>query len=168
MNEILVNWAVSDHGSEIFKRMKRDFLVAQSKEQLVLNLAAMLCYQRLLPRIATTQQQFNGSYHAEFHAIINGKRFSNTQAVFENMAKSALKVFCIVEDDEILRTFLTSALDKQLPCVDLTSRPLDSYWTLRMVHGHSHEDTLTMTSPIEVNNKSVIEETPGVTKEKPS
>ena len=132
INEVLVEWAASVDGWRLYEQIIEDIQGPQSKEQLVLTLAALLCYQRLSPPTSNTNQPIKGSYQADFDAILDGERLSNARAVFEYMVLSVLRVLYTIEDSEKMRTFLASVLDIQWPVLDPFHEFSDQYWTYRM------------------------------------
>jgi len=62
IDEVLVEWAASVDGCRLYERLINSIQVSQPKEQLVLTLAALLCYQRLFPPTPDTNQPIKGSY----------------------------------------------------------------------------------------------------------
>jgi hypothetical protein len=146
IGEVLVEWVMSVHGWSLYERIIKDIQASQPKEQLVLNLAALLCYHRLL-LTPDTDQPIRGSYQADFDAILNGDHLGNAQSIFEHMTLSVLRVFCTVEDNEILRTFLATVLDVQ-SIQDLFRQPPDQYWILRVEEEWSHADAFKMAEEV--------------------
>jgi len=141
IDEVLVEWAASVDGWRLYERLIKSIQVSQSKEQLVLTLAALLCYQPLFPPTPDTNQPIKGSYQADFDAILNGERLSNAQTVFWYMAISVLRVFHTVKDNQKMRPFLASVPDKQrLPVLDLCHESSDQYWVCRLGDGLARED----------------------------
>jgi len=141
IDEVLVEWAASGDGWGLYERLIKSIQVSQPKEQLVLTLAALLCYQRLFPPTLDTNQPIYGSYQADFDAILNGERLSNARTVFEHMAISVLRVFYTVKDNQKMRIFLASVLDKQQmpvlePCYEISHQ----YWECRLGDGPARED----------------------------
>ncbi|KAG0645144.1 hypothetical protein D0Z07_9224 [Hyphodiscus hymeniophilus] len=109
IDEDLVEWTASVDGWRLYERLIKSIQVSQPKEQLVLTLAALLCYQRLFPpSTLDTNHPIKWSYQADFDAILNGERLSNARTVFEYMAISVLRVFCTVNGNQKMRTFLAS------------------------------------------------------------
>jgi hypothetical protein len=141
--EVLVEWAASVDGQRLHERIIKDLRGPQSKEQLVLTLAAFLSYQRLFPPTSDTSQPIKGSYQADFDAILNGKRLSNARTVSEYMVLSVLRVFYTVKDNEKMRTFLANVLDMRCwPSLDPFHEFSDQYFICRMRDELGHEDAL--------------------------
>jgi hypothetical protein len=141
IDEVLVEWVASVDGWRLYERLIKSIQVSQPKEQLVLTLAALLCYQRLFPPTPDTNQPIKGSYQADFDAILNGEHLSNARTVFEYMAISVLRVFHTVKDNQKMRTFLASVLNKQqLPVLDPFHESSNQYWVSRLGDGLARED----------------------------
>ena len=148
IDDVLVEWVASVDGWRLYEQLVKDIQVSQPKEQLVLTLAALLCYQRLFLLTPDTNQPIKGSYQADFDAILNGERLSNARTVFEYMVLSALRVFYTVKDNEKMRTFLACVLDIQWPVLDPFHEFSDQYWICRMGDGLSHKDAHKMAEKI--------------------
>jgi hypothetical protein len=170
IEEVLVEWVASVNGQRLYERLIKSIQVSQPKEQLVLTLAALLCYQRLFPPTPDTNQPIKGSYQADFDAILNGERLSNARTVFEYMAISVLRVFHTVKDNQKMRTFLGSVLNKQkLPVLDFFHESSDQYWVYRLGDrlareddGLSHKDAHKMVEkivrPVRSGEEATVEE----------
>jgi hypothetical protein len=107
VNRVLAEWAASDTSFRVYERINESIKEYQTTEQLVLALAALLCYQRFLPVICK-DQPIKGSYQADFDAILNGERLGNEPTVLEYMGFSVLRVYYTVKDNEKMRLFLAA------------------------------------------------------------
>jgi hypothetical protein len=139
--QALAEWAASGGGCDTYQRIVEDMQGPQTPEQLVLTLAALICYQRLLPFISDITGP-RGSYQANFDAVLNGKRLGS--GPFERMAFSILRVFWTVSDKEKMRQFLVAVLDKDPPILDFFDELSDQYWTYRMRDGLAHKQAFEM------------------------
>lgn len=141
---VLIEWAASIDAWRLYERHIKDIQDSQSKEQLVLTLGALLCYQRLLPPNPNANQPIKGSYHADFDAILNFEYLGNAQTVFEHMVLSVLRIFWTVKDNGKMRRFLATVLNIQPPALDPFNEFSDQYWIYRMKDGLAHRDALKM------------------------
>jgi hypothetical protein len=144
IEDALVEWAASVDGQRLYERIIKDLWGPQSKEQLVLTLAAFLSYQRLFPPTSDTNQPIRGSYQADFDAILNGERLNNARTVSEHMVLSVLRIFYTVKDNESMRIFLANVLDTEWPILDPFHEFSDQYFICRMRDVLGHEDALKM------------------------
>lgn len=144
---VLSEWAFSDNGLSLYQRLMRDIQNSQTKEQLALNLAALLCHKRLLPQGPNdTVQPTNGSYLADFDAVMNGEPLSNERVVFERMLFSFLRVLdTFIEDCQDIRQFLATVLDTAPPLLEPFDGFSDQYLVRRIGKRRlSHKDAFEM------------------------
>lgn len=142
---VLSRWAASIDSWVLYRRLIEDIQHSQSKEQLVLNLGALLCYHRLLPPNPNANQHIKGSNLADFDAILkNVEYLGNYQSVLVHMALSVLRVFWTVKDDEKMRQWLATVLNLQPPSLDPFHESSDQYWTCRVEQALAHGDALDM------------------------
>ncbi|KAH6670177.1 hypothetical protein B0J14DRAFT_113998 [Halenospora varia] len=142
-SQVLVKWATSDAGLRIYERIIKGIQECQKTEHLVLALAALLCYQRLLP-VTHNDQPIKGSYQADFHAILSGEHLGNEPTVLEHMGFSVLRVYYTVKDNEKMRRFLAAVLSIKPPVLDPFHEFSDRYWIYRMKSGLAHKDACKM------------------------
>ncbi|KAH8653947.1 hypothetical protein BGZ60DRAFT_419026 [Tricladium varicosporioides] len=143
VNRFLVEWAVSGSGLGVYERVIKDIQECQKTEQLVLALAALLCYQRLFP-VTHNDQPIKGSYQADFNAILNGERLGNEPTVLEHMGFSVLRACGTVKDNEKMRLFLAAVLCIEPPVPGPFHEFSDQYWKCRMEVGLAHHDAFKM------------------------
>lgn len=143
IDEVLVKWAASIDGRRIYAHIIENIQGSQAREQLILTLAALLCYQRLLTPTLDTKP-IKGSYQRDFNAMLNGERLSNERTVSERMVLSVLRVLDTVEDSEKMRTFLATVLDTDTPVLEPSHESSDQYWKYRMEDGVTHKDAFSM------------------------
>ena len=137
-NQVLVKWAASIDSWTLYQRLIKDIQNPQSKEQLILTLGALLCYQRLSLPNPNTNQTINRSYLTDFDAILNFKYLNNAQTVFEHMVLSVLRIFWTVRDSEKMRQFLVTVLHISPLDLDPSHENCDQYWTRRVKDGMGH------------------------------
>jgi hypothetical protein len=123
----LGEWVASADGGRVYERIIKDIQGPQPKEQLILNLAALLCYQRLFSPTPDTNQPIKGSYLGDFDAILNREHLSNARTVSEYMILLVLRAFYTVKDNEKMRTFLASVIDTQFPVLEPFHEYSDQY-----------------------------------------
>jgi hypothetical protein len=144
-NRVLVEWAASDDCLSVYEQIVKDIQGSETVEQLVLSLAAFLCYQRLLPVTRNdTNQPIKGSYQADFDAILDGERLGNEPIVLQYMGFSILRIYYTVKDNERMRPFLAAVLCIEPPVQDPFYEFSDEYWIYRMKDGRAHKDAFKM------------------------
>ncbi|PVH71140.1 hypothetical protein DL98DRAFT_597224 [Cadophora sp. DSE1049] len=142
---VLSRWAASIDSWVLYERLIEDIQHTQSKEQLVLNLGALLCYHRLSPPNPNANQPIKGSNLADFDAILkNVEYLGNGETVLVHMVLSVLRIFWTVKDDEKMRQWLATVLNLQPPSLDPFHKSSDRYWTCRVEQGLAHGDALDM------------------------
>lgn len=136
--EVLSDWIKSEHSLHLYQQLIEDLWLEQTPEEFALNLAALLCRERLLPyAMDDTAQPIKGSYLADLDAILNGQDISNRRTVFEQMILSLLRVLYTLEDTEDIRQFLAEVLDKESSLLDFLDGVSDQYCA-RKVRAHTH------------------------------
>jgi hypothetical protein len=122
----------------------RDLQTPQTAEQAALTLAALLCYQRLLPYSSDdATNSIRGDYLADFDALINGEPLTNKRMAFEQMMFSFLRAINAFKIDyQVIRQLLATVLDKDSPALEPSYRLLDQYWICKMKNRLSHKDAL--------------------------
>jgi hypothetical protein len=141
VNQVLVEWANSDASLSVYERIIKIIQERQTIEQLVLALAALLRYQRLLP-VTHNDQSVKGSYQADFDAILSGERLGNEPTVLEHMGFSVLRVYYTVKDNEKMRLFLATVLHNlhiKPPVLDPSHELSDQYWIYRVRDEFGHK-----------------------------
>ena len=110
LHDTLLKWVVTVDSRGIYERMVIELHESQSTEQLVLTLAALLCYRRLLP--SPNASNNNSISPMEFDAFLNGRCTSNEEVVvMEHTAISAWRTIDIIGDDVEICQFLGALLD---------------------------------------------------------
>ena len=109
IDHILFEWVASAEGQISFKKITTDIQNSQTREQFMLTLAALLCFQRLLPH-PDSDQLVTGSFLGDFNTILNGEHLGTQIRASEYIAASLLRVFNTIEDTEELFTFLATVL----------------------------------------------------------
>ena len=139
VRRVVTEWAFSHGGRSAYERTISDLQDPQTCEQLVLILAALLCYQRLLDTSQGTTGTTNGSYLADFNALLQCKPLNNEQATLEQMILSALRVLKTFKDQsQKLRQFLAAVLSIPTPllhhCDGLSDQYLARRFECRLGH----------------------------------
>ncbi|KAL9045088.1 MAG: hypothetical protein Q9214_001826 [Letrouitia sp. 1 TL-2023] len=117
-----------------------NFQNPQEPEQLILTLAALLCYERLLPyTLDDTTQPINSCYLADFDVLLTGESLSNRRTVFERIGFSFLRILATLGDKyEDIIQLLAVALDKDAPSLESFDGLIDQYGAPRIKNGVSH------------------------------
>ena len=155
VHQVLVQWTASDDGKRTFERIVADLQGSQTTEKLILTLAALLCYLRLLPSTTPnkTNQPIKGSYYEDFDTILDGELLANKQAVIEHMVFSVLRVLYGAKDGENMCQFLTSVLDTCPPALDSFHKLSDQYWMCRIRDGKTHKDAFKMVEKMAIGGE---------------
>ena len=142
---VLSEWASSVDGLKLYQQLVGDLQNSQRTEQLALTLAALLCYERLLPYTSNdTAQPLKGSYLADLDFLLNGQLLSNRRMVFERMGFSFLRVLDTFGDEyEDLIQLLAVSVDKKAPLLERFDGFSDQYWARRardrLAHSRAYE-----------------------------
>ena len=144
---ILPEWAVLDDGRTLRQELVEAVADSQTTEQLALTLAALLCYQQLLPDSSNyTTQPIQGFFLADFDALLNGKPLGNERPVFERIVFSLLRILgTLKEDHQDLYQLLATVLDIEAPVLDFCDGFSDQYLFCRIEESLSHQDAFERT-----------------------
>jgi hypothetical protein len=118
VNPALVEWVSSNNGRALYEQAVKEIYDPQSKEQLLLALAALLSYQRLLPSIPDSTESASRSCLANFDAVLKSGPLNSVAAVFEHMVLSIRRIVPILSGGEEPGEFLFVLFDQQLPVQD--------------------------------------------------
>jgi hypothetical protein len=130
-------WAVSPEGEDFYRRTLVDLHKAQTSEETILKMVALLWYVRLLPYTADeVSEPVHGSYLLDFGRLLDGQQLKNQRAALERMALSTSRVAGEGCDPAILY-LLNSAFAVQLPLHWLDGSS-DQYWKCRLSGGMAH------------------------------
>lgn len=131
---VLSEWASSGGTLNLCRRLREDFKNSQEPEQLVLILAALLYYGRLLPYTSDdTVQPINGCYLADLDVLLCGEYLSNQRMVIERTGFSFLRVLPTFGDKyENVTQLLTGAVDKDPLLLEPFDGLTDQYSTERV------------------------------------
>jgi hypothetical protein len=139
--DVLREWASSENG--LYKQLIRDFRDPQNAEQLVLIMAALMSYRRLLPDLSDdSDRPIRGSYLADLDALLNGCSLGNSGIIAQRMVFSLIRVFRSSGNQfEELTTFLETVLDREPPLLHVFDGFCDQYWNRRIDSHtrHTHE-----------------------------
>ena len=141
--QVLSDWA-SSSDLELYQRLLRDFWNSQEPEQLVLILAALLCYESLLPRTSNDiTQPISGCYLTDLGILLSGISLSNQRTLLDRVGFSFLRVLTALGDGyEDLIRLLAGALDKAPPILDLFDGLIDQYVVQRIKNKVPHLSAL--------------------------
>lgn len=136
--EVLSDWIKSEESLNLYQRLIEDLLLQQTPEQYGLTLIALWCRERLLNYSTDeTTQPIEGSYLADFDAILHGEDIKNKRAVFEQMILSLWRVLYALNISEETVQLLGEVLDIRASLQEPLAGIADQY-TVRKVHGHYH------------------------------
>jgi hypothetical protein len=133
-------WAASDDGLNLRRRLLKDVQKSQTTEQLALTLAAWLCLQRLLPCSSDITQPIKGCFLADLGALLTGERLSNECTVLERMIFSfsqALDTFGGEYQDT--RQLINAVLDTDTLPLEHPDRISVQYWIYRTKKRLAHK-----------------------------
>jgi hypothetical protein len=137
---ILREWASSQNGWNLYKRLTRGIQGSQSVKQLALTMTALMNYRRLLPDFSDDfDQPIKGSYLADLDALLNGHSLENSGTVWEQMAFALVRILrFFMHQFEDLVTFLETVLDRESSSLHVFDEFSDQYlrW---MIKGQLHE-----------------------------
>ena len=139
--EIIIDWANSPNNLNLYQRLLRDFLHCQEPKQLILILAALLCFQRLFPYISKdTMLPANGSYLADMSVLLSDRTLCNQRTIIEKMCFSILRVFQTLPDDykDMSNLFLPAINTCEVPLLETLDALTDQYLAQRIMNGHHH------------------------------
>ena len=139
--QVLSDWA-SSSGWELYQRLLRDFRNFQEPEQVVLTLAALLCYESLLSRTSNeTTQPISGRYLTDLQSLSGG--ISIQRALLDRLGFSFLRALSTFGDGyEDLTPLLAGALDKVQPIQDVFDGWTDLYAVQRVKNKVPHLSAL--------------------------
>jgi len=137
---VIREWATSENGQNLYKRLARDVQSRQSTEQLVLIIAALMQYRRLHPDLMDDcDQPISGSYVADLDAFLGGQSLGNSGKIAEQMIFALVRVLgSFADQHKSLITFLETALDRHPPLLHVFDAFSDQYWYGR-ISGQTHE-----------------------------
>ena len=110
----------------------------------MLTLAALLCYENLLPRTSNdTAQTISGCYLTDLGFLLSGISMSNQRALLDRVGFSFLRVFAAFGDEyEDLIRLLAGVLDKAPPILDPFDGLTDQYVVQRIKNKVPHLSAL--------------------------
>jgi len=133
-------WAASDDGSNLRRRLLKDVQKSQTTEQLALTLTAWLCFQRLFPCSSDATQPIKGSFLADFDALLTGERLSNECTVLEHMIFSFSQALNNLGGDyQDTRQLLNAVLDTEILALEHPDRTLVQYSIYRTKKRLAHK-----------------------------
>ncbi|KAI9736731.1 MAG: hypothetical protein M1834_000935 [Cirrosporium novae-zelandiae] len=135
--EALSQWVVSEKSQRLYNRLIEDLQKSQETDQLVLTMAALLCYERLRYPSENTKPM-NHSYLNDLDAVLKGKFLGNKTTVFERITFALSRVLYTCED-RYISTFLSYILYKT-PLLHILDGYSDQYWAKRIKNKLSHSD----------------------------
>ena len=139
-------WVNSSEGWKLYERLIKILRNAPPAGQLVLTLAALVCFvRRLWSSPSETAGPVQGCYLADWDALLKGDDLRNGRAVIERLSFSLLRVLltigedCFGEELSQLVSLLAGAIDKEMPLMHLFDGISDNYWATRMREQRAHD-----------------------------
>ena len=144
--QALSEWAASDNGLNLRRRLLKDIQESQTTEQLALTLAAWLSLQRLFPYSSNATQSIKGCFLADFDALLTGELLNNECTVLEHMMFSFSQSLGVFGDDyPDTRELLETVLDTESPALEHPDGISIQYWIYRTKKTLAHKDALPWT-----------------------
>jgi hypothetical protein len=146
VRRVVTEWALSKDGRSAYEGIINNLRRPQTCEDLGLNLAALLCYRRLLGGQGTPRTT-NGSYLMDFDALLNFNPLYNEQATLEQMILSFLRILKTFKGRfQNLHQFLAATLGMEdTPVLHHCDGFSDRYWALRIEFGPGHDGVIERT-----------------------
>ena len=138
--DVISEWISLGESSDLCQRLVEDSQSSQELKQLVLILAALLCYERLLTYTwSGTDQPINGCNLTDLDVLLSGKSLSNRQSVFERVGFSFLRVLTTFGDKyEDMIQLLAVALDRDPPFLESFDGLTDQYVAEKIKNSRPH------------------------------
>ena len=139
----LTEWAYSSKGAKAYERCIEILRHSCSAPQLVLTLAALLCFVRCLswsPHENT--EPFQRCYLTRWDALLKQNLPHGKYAVVERMGFSLLRVGGRMGQQSQLAMLLAEAIDTESPSMCIIDGLSDRYWEARIERPSSHDVAL--------------------------
>ncbi|KAG9229879.1 hypothetical protein BJ875DRAFT_521732 [Amylocarpus encephaloides] len=139
----LGEWVASTDGWKLHDRLVEEMQDPQPTERLAFMLAALLCFQRLLPESShDPTQPTQGGYLANFDDLARGEPLGNERMVLEHMMVSFLRVLDTFRGNhQETYQFLVTVFDPDTLLL-APDRFSDQYWMCRIKDRLAHADAL--------------------------
>ncbi len=112
--EVLSNWVKSKERLDLYQRPSKDLSLQQIAEGFALNLAALLCRERLLPLDRKDKERIiEASFLIDLNTIIDSQNINNKRTIFEQMIMSLMRVLSLLRAARTYFTFLRNFLTKK-------------------------------------------------------
>ena len=142
----LTKWVNSSEGGRLYERLIETLRNSRSVEQLLLTLAALVCFVRLLSWSPDeTTEPVQGCYLADWDTLLKKNDLHNKPAVVKHISFSLLRFYETMgehgpdEKHSQLLSSLVEAIDTEPPLLHPFDGFSDRYWAARIQEQEAHD-----------------------------